>query len=362
MVRRVLLIGVANIVAVVLLFALLEGAASLLFIGNEILRAAAVPEHRHAEHDEILGWVNRPGVHLEDYYGPGVDVRINRQRFRNDREFSRTVPPGRTRIVCSGDSFTFGYGVAHDDTWCQRLAALEPRVETVNMGLGGYGVDQAYLWYMRDGVELDHQLHLLAFIASDFRRMGSDRFMGYGKPLMAVRDDSLAIVNRPVPRTSWFTRRRALHAETISRLNLVRLARKLPGLDGRTVAPEEAEREAQRVRDVASRIFADLERVNREKGSRLVLVFLPGPWDYGGDPGTEPWRAFVEEEARRQGIPYVDLVEEIRRVPPTEVDALYAPNDHFSVAGNAWTADVLHRRLRPYLEPSPAGQGDPEGP
>jgi hypothetical protein len=357
-VRRAGIIVFVNVVLLVLLFALIEGAASLLFIGNEIVRTRAVPEHQHAEHDVLLGWVNLPNVDLPDMYGPGVAVRTNAQRFRNDYDFTHAVPAGRTRIICSGDSFTFGYGVDNDDTWCERLVALDPRLETVNMGLGGYGVDQAYLWYMRDGTALDHDLHLFVFLTDDFRRMRSDRFMGYGKPFLDVRNDSLVVANLPVPETSWLARRRALHGETVARLNIVRLARRLLRLDDESRAAERAERARladQRLHGIVARIFDELRRTNEAKDSRLVLVFLPGAWDYRPDPTTDAWREFVRRESARQGIVFLDLVEEIRQVPPTEVDRLYAPNAHFSVAGNEWAAGVLHRLLSPLLEAAQGG-------
>jgi hypothetical protein len=348
--RKGALIGLINLVVVILLFALVEGLASLLFIGNEIVRTPGVPEHVHAEHDELLGWVNLPNVHLPDMYGPGVEVRTNSQRFRNRQDFTRAVPEGRIRIICSGDSFTFGYGVSNDEVWCERLVGLDPRLETVNMGLGGYGVDQAYLWYRRDGVRLDHDIHLFAFLTDDFRRMRSDRFMGYGKPFLSIRNDSLVVTNHPVPRTSWWTRRRALHGEAVARLNVVRLARRLFRLDDPAGAVEREAEETRRLQAIVSRIFADLCWTNRSKGSELVLVYFPGAWDYTGSARTDTWRRFVREEAAKQGIVFLDLVEELRRVPPTEVDGLYAPNAHFSVAGNEWAAQVLHERLAPLLD------------
>lgn len=351
--RRAGILVLVNALVVVLLFALLEGAASLLLTGVEIVRTDAVPEHQHAEHDPLLGWVNMPNANLPDMYGPGVAVRTNAQRFRNDRDFTTAVPQGKTRIICSGDSFTFGYGVDNDDTWCERLVALDPHLETVNMGLGGYGVDQAYLWYMRDGASLDHDLHLFAFLTDDFRRMTSDRFMGYGKPFLDIRNDSLVVTNLPVPNTSWLARRRALHGEAVARLNLVQLVRRLLRIDDVSRAAELAERAQHadwRLRGVVARVFTDLKRANDARGSRLVLVYLPGEWDYRPDAQTDAWRQFVRDEAARQGITFLDLVEEIRRVPPTEVDELYAPNAHFSVAGNAWAAEVLYRRLAALIE------------
>jgi hypothetical protein len=346
---------VINVAVVGFLLAALEGASSLLFIANEMFHTAGVPEDQHAEYDEELGWVNLPNVHLPDFYGPGAGVRTNAQRFRSDREFTRDVPPGRTRVVCSGDSFTFGVGVGNQQAWCERLTALDPGLETVNMGLGGYGIDQAYLWYLRDGVHLDHDVHLFAFISDDFDRMRSDRFMGYGRPRLVVRGDELAISNLPVPRTSWLTRRIALHRHTLMRLNMVRLSRKALGLDDSEHPPGDLAGEDERLHEIASRIFSDLARVNESKRSRLVLVLLPSAWDYKNDPGTAAWRRFVQAESERQRIPFVDLVEELRSVAPTEVDGLFAPNAHFSVAGNEWAAEALYARLaRIVRSPRPA--------
>jgi hypothetical protein len=354
-IRKGAIVVLVNLVVVAVLLMLLEGAASMLFTGREIARTPAVPEHEHAEHDTLLGWVNLPNVNIPDMYGAGAGVRTNGQRFRNDRDFAAAVPAGTIRIICSGDSFTFGYGVGNDDVWCERLTRLDPRIETVNMGLGGYGVDQAYLWYRRDGTRIDHDIHLFAFLTADFNRMKSDRFMGYGKPYLEVDGDSIVVVNQPVPRTSWLARRRALHGETIANLNLVRLARGLfgggpdPGERIRRDAEEDA-----RQRRVVTRIFVDLLRLNESRGSRLVLVYFPGVWDYQNVTASESWREFVADEAARQDIAFIDMIEELRRVPPAEVDGLFAPNLHFSVAGNAWAAEVLHRRLAPILEDAAA--------
>lgn len=114
-------------------------------------------------------------------------------------------------MICSGDSFTLGYGVRDDETWCHQLMQLDDRLETVNMGQGGYGFDQAYLWFRRDGVRLAHHVQVFAFISDDFRRMERVEFIGYAKPVLRVVGDSLRVDNVPVPRrgygvASWFTR------------------------------------------------------------------------------------------------------------------------------------------------------------
>ena len=353
-VAKILLV---NVVLLVAFFALLEGGASLLFITNQI-RVTPSAEASYSRYDETLGWVNRPNVAFRDMYGPGVYLRTNSQGFRNDRDFARAVPAGKTRVICSGDSFTLGFGVNNDQAWCQRIAALDPQLETVNLGQGGYGLDQAYLWYLRSGAELDHQVHLLAFITDDFIRMQSDQFLGYGKPVLGLRNDSVVVTNRPVPKTWWFTRWRGSHAHAIGNLNIVNLARRAfakPPESGAAVAAR-----TQATQKIVARVFADLDRTNKQKNSRLVLVYLSGPGDYGMNDTTSTWRAFVQNEASRQGIAYVDMVAGLKRLKPDSAVKMFAPNLHYSVLGNELVASTLLRELRALLvSPTPDGSTEP---
>jgi hypothetical protein len=342
-VAKVLLV---NVVVLLALFALLEGGASLLFIANQIRRTPSA-EASYSRYDETLGWVARPNVSFPNMYGPGVYLRTNSQSFRNDRDFARAVPPGKTRIICSGDSFTLGFGVNNDQPWCQRIAAINPQFETVNLGQGGYGLDQAYLWYMRAGAELDHQVHLFAFITDDFIRMQSDQFLGYGKPVLGIRNDSVVVTNAPVPKTWWFTRWRGNHAHAIGNLNVMNLA-------GRLFAkPPASEQEVtarnQATQKIVSRVFENLGNTNRQKNSRLVLVYLPGPGDYRINETTATWRAFVQGEASRLGIGYVDMVAVLKRLKPDSAVQLFAPNLHYSVLGNDFVASTLSKELQALL-------------
>ncbi len=149
--RRIGALVLYNIAATVVLLLVLEGIASVYYAFREAFVSPPVAESLYTAYDRDLGWVNLPNIYLPNMYGPGKYLRTNSQRFRNNEDFTLQVPPGKTRIICSGDSFTLGFGVDNDHTWPQLLAARAPNIETVNMGQGGYGADQAYLWYKRDG-------------------------------------------------------------------------------------------------------------------------------------------------------------------------------------------------------------------
>lgn len=75
----------------------------------------------------------------------GVDHPVNRAGFRGP-PWSKVKPDRTFRAVFLGDSFTFGEGVWHKDTFVARtadllnidLAAGATRVQTLNLGVGGY--------------------------------------------------------------------------------------------------------------------------------------------------------------------------------------------------------------------------------
>jgi len=131
----------ANILVFILVLVVIEGLASYLLFTRDALITTPLAERLHTQYDPDLGWVNIPDINIPDMYGPGISLRTNSQGFRNDYNFDKSIPAGKKRIICSGDSFTLGYGVDNQHTWCQQLAALDNRIETVNMAQGGYGLD-----------------------------------------------------------------------------------------------------------------------------------------------------------------------------------------------------------------------------
>ncbi|UCE86004.1 MAG: hypothetical protein JSU66_17035 [Deltaproteobacteria bacterium] len=338
--------------AVVVFLALLEGLVSLVRFANRLATEARpeVAERRHTRYDPELGWVNETSVHLEDFYGPGRDLTTNAQGFRGTRDVAPQVPEGRFRIVCSGDSFVLGYGVGDEDTWCAQLEAIDPRFEPVNMGQGGYGIDQAFLWYAREAPTLEHDLHVFAFIHEDFIRMKANRFLGYGKPTLALVGGELRVENVPVSRTPyllpWLTRNAAL-------LNELRLVGALRGAF-RQKPTGQRQLDFEKTGRLALAVFERLAAQNRERGSALLLVYLPMQTDHAW-PSGDAWRQQIRAEARRRGLYVVDLVERLRQLPRNEVARLFIPEGslpfrgaegHYTRQGNRWVAEQLVRSIR----------------
>jgi hypothetical protein len=320
--------------------------------------------------DTELGWNQIPNHEVRQLWGPDRSFRSNSRGFRADYDIEAPEPPARARVICSGDSFTFGDGVNAEDTWCQQLGDIDPRIEPVNLGQGGYGVGQSYLWFMRSAEPLEHSVHLLAFITVDFNRMRRGTFRLWVKPKLVLDDGALVIANYPLRRNSrlvsWVETRRRLG----KRFNLWRLIKRVEaglqsengaasdrsaatGLSSATLPPlpDSASRE------VASAIFRSLKERNREKGSTLVLVHLPGTGDLGpagSSPLYESWRRFLADQAARDRLIYIDLVAELRGLSEDERWRMFIHSDvegyrgaagHYSAHGNAIVARALYERL-----------------
>ena len=339
-------------------FCALEGASSLvLFVGNLLtFRAPTFNERLYTRYDPELGWVSRPNVSIPDMYGPGVFLKTNAQGFRADHDVAPEPPEGDVRVICSGDSFTLGYGVDNDHTWCQRLAAIDPRLETVNMGQGGYGIDQAYLWYARDGDSLGHAFHAFALITGDFLRMEQASFLGHGKPVLDLEDHELVTRNVPVPELRWaalpmLQRSLATAAAKLRASQLIGTVRKR--FSGASAEEDRAHFDA-RTAQIAAKVFERLDAMNRARGSRLVVVYLPTWEDYFWHE-SDPWRAELRAASRKIGFTYLDLVPEFRELPLDRMKPLLIPDGsagarHYSVAGHQWVADRLHAALAALLE------------
>jgi hypothetical protein len=351
-VRRKLL-GSAGLLVVLLAAA--EGLARLVLGAPEPLPPPNLTEQVHCAYDAQLGWRNLPSVRRADIYGPGRTLTNNARGFRALEEYDAEVPHGRTRVVCLGDSFTMGYGVDDRDTYPAAMQRLCPTVQTVNMGLGAYGLGQDDLWYLSDGTALQTDVLLFAFIDADFNRLGLDEFGGFPKPRVVVQDGELVVRNVPVERvfTTRAPRPSAWDA-CFSRLALSRLRRPPPppAPAGFVERPGE---EVWATLQVAARLFDELAALSAGRGQAFLLVYIPT----GRLAGKEPSHIaqFVADHAARSGTPLIDLGPAFQALPAEELRRQFLPDQHLSEAGNAFVARLLLDALAERVEGFPACDG-----
>ncbi|HUO04596.1 MAG TPA: tetratricopeptide repeat protein [Candidatus Binataceae bacterium] len=355
----------AIIKAAALLYLIFQGAEIAIVVVRDLgpVRFNDLGEGRFTRFDPLLGWAAIPGTRMPNLFGPGLDLTIDAEGFRGQEDIPVKAPAGKFRVICSGDSFTFGY-VDDKHTWCQLLAGLDPRLTPVNMGYPAYGNDQAYLWYMRDGSKIEHSIHIFAFITDDFLRMQSWSHSGL-KPLLRLKGGRLVAVNVPL-HERWF---RVLHMmHDLSELKLVRLGAKIGELlhlssASGGAAPDDPG--AEGVFDASVTMFEELARSNAQQRSTLVLVYLPEFDDYSNHQ-FDAFRARFKAAVAQKGIYLIDLVDAIRTLPMKQASDFFIPWDtplnsvlaaggHYTVAGNEWVARSIYDRIK--WAPSLPGPG-----
>jgi hypothetical protein len=338
-------IAAVNLAVLFGLVVVFEGSVSvfLFFRDITVLAWEAAP---YSEYDPDLGWIAKPNVVLPDFWKKGVGVRTNDQRFRATKHVAAAVPSGETRVICSGDSFTFGDGVNNADTWCQQLQSRDGRIDPVNLGQGGYGADQAYLRFLRDTKTLEYHIQVFAFINDDFKRMQSAKFLGIDKPVLALENGVPKAANVPVPRTftshMWLNSIPRALQQTRSGVLAQRVLNKY-GPPNPTTSAEDG-----KTLQVMSEMFLELKRVNQKRGSRLFLVHLPTLDELGG---VDAWSRYIHAAAEAEDIPLIDVVTAFRS--RTDARSLFLTEttaaSHYNTRGHALVADTVYLGIQEAL-------------
>ena len=314
--------------------------------------------------DTLLGWRYRPG------YAEAGDT-INEQGLRASRAYAPDPEPGVLRLAGFGDSFVYCAEVANPDCWAAR-SERAGEVEVMNYGVGGYGTDQAFLRYLREGGELHADIVIIGFAPTNLGRI-VNRYRGFisssegpwMKPRFQFEDgtDQLRLI--PTPLRSYDDAQQMLESReallavgegdwwyestiytgilyrwsAAARLATgvwIRLKRRMldPGrlYDGGVFNTESEAFELQRAVGLA---FADSVRAD---GAEPIFLVFPSREDVaaargGGDPSYGP----LTEAWRSAGLEVLDPLAGLRE-HPGPVEELFAPAGHYSPAGNAIVA------------------------
>ena len=121
-------------------------------------------------------YANQPDLALEHRTSEfSVHIYTNAQGLRTDaarRSVAPEKPPGVTRILFLGPSFTFGWGSEYEDSFVARIgAALGERghaVEVVNAGVPGHPSSYQLCWLRDEGWRLEPDL----VVYGDYGRVG----------------------------------------------------------------------------------------------------------------------------------------------------------------------------------------------
>jgi lysophospholipase L1-like esterase len=108
---------------------------------------------------------------------PSWEVTLNSDGFRTD-EIAREKPASTCRIVCLGDSWTFGMNVDQDQSYPRRLNVLlseafpQIKFEVLNLGVLGYTSHQGLELLRKKALDLNPDLVVIGFGMNDAKIIG----------------------------------------------------------------------------------------------------------------------------------------------------------------------------------------------
>lgn len=337
----------------------------------------------HSEYCRELGWRLTPGKASVGAHGWRLP-----QRALGKLE-------GRFRIVAIGDSTTFGNGCAWDDTWVHQLETLlneddqwrqqHGHAEAVNLGVGGYGPDQALLALRKHGLSYDPDVVIFHLCVNDFADayFDHDWRMFHGvtryKPRFAIEDGRLEFArdHAPPPRTASGERyhaspeRRRTFAVRSALLTV--LARSLPNLRHRPSPGTQPGTAAEHCRhlthdywpvhegcgfcrsrysDTRPLVWGIVRRMAAvcEEAGAVLLVSLSPTHIKTRDDGPR-WRvaSFLTEfrrDAAAAGVPVTECVGEFFELGGRPRFVLDDDPSHLNAEGNALVARSTMRLLQ----------------
>jgi hypothetical protein len=222
--RQLAFTVVINLTTVLVAFGFGEAIVRLLasqtLAGPTLLDTLLLPRswsHERTRYRDLLKQVPTPYWVPDEWLGWTVGPNRGGGMYSSSSEGIRSAAPNiryadrqpRYRIATVGDSFTFALDVPFEASWPNRLEQqLGSTIQVLNFGVAAYGVDQAYLRYLRDVRPWHPDVVVLGFILPDlFRSLGVYSFVGhhhwafpFAKPRLIVdAAGTLRPLNVPVP-------------------------------------------------------------------------------------------------------------------------------------------------------------------
>ena len=323
-------------------------------------------EGLYHKYDELLGWTiapNRQNSEYGLYFSSAEGLRSPSPGIKFADQ------PASTRIAVIGDSYAFAEEVSFEESWGHQLERqLGKDFQVLNFGVMGYGIDQAYLRYMKEVRPWHPDMVIFGFIDHNLdRAMGIYSFLTfptsfspYAKPRFVMKDQQLVLLNTPLPMPAQIFSARSIHdlpyieydrgylrGEWDRRFWIVPVKSYLfRWLTTRLPLSEATRPEVSDdvMRTISGEIFRAFVKQVTDDGAIPLLMYFPNEPSLPGSsqylPGYHPLSAQVLEEAR---LPYLDLTSCLANVPAGE---RFAPLRHYTPEATPRLHGVLCNQLR----------------
>lgn len=283
----------------------------------------------YIQEDPFLMWSLKPGRHYGD-----AGVIINSQGFRG-REYTKKKDGNVFRILCLGDSSTFGVHVQQQETYAARLedrlnreSGGKTRYEVINAGVEGYSSCQGLAFYRLKGYEYAPDIVTFYFGLTDEKKKYSlsDRQLmqkdgGAAKAIRASLENNFLL---------------SLHSYRIFRKYINRALGREQDNTFKKVTRVELE-------DFRKNIL-ELNGLCRKNGA--VLVLISPPLEKEGYPYSYafPYRVLLENISGENNIPLVNIPEMTER-SPIYTTPFFLDRAHPNPLGHRIIMEKIHDHL-----------------
>ena len=316
-------------------------------------------------YDDTLGWSHRAwGQDDKDFvcFANNRGMRISEEKYRKKAKAKKHY-----KILTIGDSFTHGDAVSCEDSW-PYILEQKSGISVGNLGVGGYGIQQALLRLMYSGITADTVL--FGVIWGDFERAIDPVYTFYQggnktKPMIKFDGDAHSLVNVPVLKPEEFYFKKKKHKDPIFALipdfnaNVFSntlwtksyFLRLLVSINHQKKHFKETPVYLTKGENLeyCVKIFELFNQYCNENGMYGKIVFLDTRLNFVHKEKwnlENPW-SLVEEMLTGGSIPFVDFHEELYSTFQKSRDNLIHSKEklHYSPKGNNLVAHLLMKDL-----------------
>lgn len=299
--------------------------------------------------DPELGWAPLPNItalHKRGDFSGLVHQNNYGLRGPDDMQLNKTA--GKRRVLVLGDSYAWGYGVNQTELFSA------PEVhgtndEILNFGVSGYGTDQEYLFYQREGTNFVVDEVVVAFTPyNNVAHNLAPHQYGYLKPYFTLENQQLILhtehIRKSTLRSMFSSLNRHSRVWNLLRVlgNSLERPKSIAEARQAVYGPEDVSERDRAGVDLTVAILKKLKDAASAQKADFCVIFIPyKPHIDNRLPYNHPLVPLIAAGLTHAGITYREPYPEFLKAALAGVHPFKNPDHHFGPEGHALFAKFL---------------------